>query len=204
MSFWDFLRELPLVDDLIDLGEAVTILLSGSDSSELASEAVLQDSAEVASEISSGVTLDYNAFRDEMYWTDVVATGQNTREWLLEKSSLIPVEKDSFGKVLSGQWIDPHTDFTSSDPADFDIDHRMPFREVMESYPEIYDLPREEQLTIYSDLDNLQVIHDDHNIDKGAQSGEVHASKITNKEFREQFLADYQAYKKSLEQKFSR
>ena len=76
----------------------------------------------------------------------------------------------------------------------------MPFHEVMESYPEISNLPQEEQLAIYNDLD-LQVIHDDHNIGKGAQSGEVHASKITDKEFREQFLA-YQAYKKSLTKVF--
>ena len=193
-----------MVDDLVDLGEAVATLLSGSDSNELASESVFQDSSESGGDISSTVLLDYNAFRDEMYWTEIGNTGQDTREWLLGKFSLVPVEKDSFGKVLSGQWLDPHTGFTSSDPADFDIDHRMPFHEVMESYPEIYNLPREEQLAIYNDLDNLQVIHDDHNIGKGAQSGEVLASKITDKEFREQFLTDYQAYKKSLGQRFSR
>ena len=202
MGLLDFLHELPVVDDLVDLWEAGTILLSDSDAVELTGEAAPPESGEPDGELSSSV-LDYSAFRDEMYWTEVGDTGQNTREWLLERSSLSPVEKDSSGEILSGKWIDSHTGFTSSDPADFDIDHRMPFHEVVESYPEIHDLSREEQLAIYNDLHNLQVIHDDHNMEKGAQSGEVHADYIKDEEFRERFLEDYRNYKEALERRFS-
>ena len=56
----------------------------------------------------------------------------------------------------------------SFDAEDFDIDHRMPFSKIMESYPEIYKLLGDEQLAIYNDPNNLQVIYDDHNMKKGA------------------------------------
>lgn len=203
MGLWDFLRELPVIDDLVDLWEAGGALLDDSDTGEVKDEDPSPKSRQLDGGLSSSA-LDYTAFREEMYWTEVGDTGQNTREWLLEQYSQVPVEKDSSGKILSGRWLDPHTGFTSSYPADFDIDHRMPFAEIVESYPEIYDLPREEQLAIYNDLDNLQVIHDDHNIEKGAQSGEVHASYINDEEFRDRFLENYRNYKEALERKFSR
>lgn len=203
MGLWDFLRELPVIDDLVDFWEAGSILLDDSDAGKLAGETPPPESGQLEGELSSSV-LDYTAFREEMYWTEVGDTGQNTREWLLEQSSQVPVEKNFSGKILSGQWVDPHTGFTSSDPADFDIDHRMPFSEIVESYPEIYDLPHEEQLAIYNDPDNLHVLHDDHNIEKGAQSGEVHAGYINDEEFKNRFLEDYRNYKEALERKFSR
>lgn len=203
MSFWDFLREIPFVDDIVDAGEAIAIYFSGSSSSEISGEAILRVSGDLDAAVSPEVLPDYGSFRDSMYWTEVGDTGQTTREWLLEQSSSVPVEKDSSGRIISGQWSDPHTGFMSFNPEDFDIDHRMPFHEVMSSYPEIYSLPHEEQLTIYNDLNNLQVIHDDHNIDKGAQSGDVHAEEIVDDKFRKQFLTDYHSYKESLGKRFS-
>ena len=196
MGFWDIFREIPFVDDVIDFWETANA------AGELMDEVSSGGSEELVGELSSSVP-DYSAFRDEMYWVEVGDTGQNTREWLLEQSSLVPVERDSSGSILSGKWIDPHTGFTSSDPSDFDIDHRMPFSEIVESYPEIHDLPQEEQLAIYNDLDNLQVIHDDHNIKKGAQSGEEHAGYIDDEEFRGRFLEDYRNYKEALKRRFS-
>ena len=203
MSFWDFFRELPIVDDIIDAIEAVYVYSEGVCPDEIAGDVVAFESGDIDNGISSIVPFDYDAFRDKMYWTEVGDTGQSTREWLLEQSSLVPVEKDFSGQILSGQWRDPHTGFISSDPEDFDIDHRMAFSKIMESYPEIYELPHYEQLAIYNDLDNLQVIHDDHNMEKGAQSGEAHAMEIADEKFRKQFLADYLSYKESLRKRFS-
>lgn len=203
MSVWDFLRELPVIDDLVDAGEVLGICLGASDSGEVPSEVLEQSPENKTADMSSVILPDYGEFRDGMYWTEVGDTGQDTREWLLEQSSSVPVEKDSSGQVVSGLWTDPHTGFTSSDPDDFDIDHRMPFHEVMSCYPEIYNLPSDEQLAIYNDLNNLQVIHDDHNMDKGARPGHVHAKEISDEEFQKQFLADYHAYRGSLESRFS-
>ena len=201
MGMWDFLRELPIIDDIVDVGEVIAVCVGISDSGEVANEVLEQDQENTVVETSATLP-DYGEFRDGMYWTEVGDTDQNTREWLLEQFSSVPVEKDSSGDVVSGLWTDPHTGFTSSNPDDFDIDHRMPFHEVMSSHPEIYNLPVEEQLAIYNDPDNLQVIHDDHNMDKGAQPGDVHAAEIADEEFRRQFLADYHAYKESLEKRF--
>lgn len=181
MGLWDFIRELPVIDDLVDLCEAGGALLDYSES-----------------------PAEYIALRGEMYWTEVGDTGQSTREWLLEQYSQVSVKKDDSGRILSGKWIDPHTGFTSSKPEDFDIDHRMPFRNIMRSYPEIYDLPQEEQLAIYNDLDNLQLIHDDNNLKKGVQPGDVYADSINNEGVRSRFLEDYRKYKERLDRKFSR
>lgn len=203
MGLGDFLRELPVIDDLVDLWEASSVLLDDPSVGDIADEAPSPESRQLDDGLSSSAS-DYAAFRKEMYWTEVGDTGQNTREWLLERYSQVPVEKDPSGKILNGKWVDPHTGFTSSDPADFDIDHRMPFSKIVESYPGIHDLPREEQLAIYNDLDNLQVLHGDHNVEKGAQSGEVHVDYINDKEFRDSFMEDHKNYKKALKRKFSR
>ncbi len=174
MALAELLRELPLFDDLADFA----------------------DLAEVIGEwfVPGPTTSDYEALRGEMYWTDVGDTGQSTREHLLEKFSLEPVTRNEAGQVISGFWCDPHTNFTSANPEDWDIDHRVPFSKVVELFPNIYDLPREEQLTIYNDVENLQVSHDLHNAAKGAQSPADHAATFGDEAARREFLDQCRNY----------
>lgn len=174
MAIWEWLRELPIIDDMAD---AVEIF------------------AEFLPEAGSGDVLvrDYAELRESMHWT-IGENGFDTRQHLLIDSSLEPVSFDQDGRVTSGLWRDPLTGFESNDPSEFDIDHRVPFRAIADQFPQLYDLPREEQLAIYNDGENLQVIHDEHNLDKGADTPELYARALEDADTRQEFLkrcADY-------------
>ena len=47
----------------------------------------------------------------------------DTRQVILARDSLIPVIRNNKGKIISGLWEDPYTQFKSADPSDFDIEH---------------------------------------------------------------------------------
>lgn len=174
MAIWDWLRELPIVDDVADtLDILAEFLPEGS--------------------VSTVPASDYGELRDTMYWT-IGNDGVDTRQRLLVDSSLEPVLHDEDGRVARGLWRDPHTGFESRDPSDFDVDHRVPFREIVNQLPQLYELPREEQLEIYNDAENLQVVHDQHNFEKGDATPEQHARTFADPEARREFLrkcADY-------------
>lgn len=174
MAIWEWLRELPIIDDVAD---AVEIF------------------AEFLPETASGAAPvgDYAGLRESMYWT-MGEDGFDTRQRLLIGSSLEPVSFEHNGQVASGLWRDPLTGFESNDPSDFDIDHRVPFRAIADQFPELYDLPRDEQLAIYNDGENLQVVHDEHNLEKGDDTPEQHAQGFEDADVRQEFLrkcADY-------------
>jgi hypothetical protein len=63
-------------------------------------------------------------------WIDADGDCQNTRQEVLIEESLIPVELDSRGcRVQSGEWFDPFTGQTCTNPGDLDIDHFIPLAE---------------------------------------------------------------------------
>ena len=95
MAMWEWLRELPFVDDVAD---ALDIF------------AEFIPDAEVGA-VSVG---DYTELREGMFWT-VGADGLDTRDHMLTDLSLEPVVYDEQGNVSSGLWRDPHTGFESSE-----------------------------------------------------------------------------------------
>ncbi len=67
-------------------------------------------------------------------WIDVDGDCQNTRQEVLIAESLVPVELDSAGcRVVSGQWLDPYTGQTFTNPSNLDIDHFIPLAEAHRS-----------------------------------------------------------------------
>ena len=168
MAIADWLREMPFVDDVVELAEIVAELIPIA-----ATEGV-----------DAG---DYSELRDGMYWT-VGEDGMTTRERLLAERSIEPVVRDESGRTISGLWRDAHTGFESRDPSDFDIDHRVPFKEIVDQFPQVYGLTKEEQLAIYSDPDNLQVTHDEHNREKGDATPAEHAREFVDAMGRGDFL----------------
>ena len=181
MAIADWLREIPLVDDFVEFAELVAELLP-----------------DAADGVAGG---DYGELRDSMYWT-TGEEGMTTRERLLAEHSLEPVTCDADGRIVSGFWTDPHTGFQSRDPSDFDIDHRVPFAEIVDQFPQVHDLSKSEQLAIYNDPDNLQVLHDEHNRAKGMASPREHAWEFANDAARGEFLRQCADYVLGLRKRF--
>lgn len=182
MAIADWLREMPFVDDVVELAEIVAELIPITSTEG----------------IDAG---DYSGLRDGMYWT-VGEDGMTTRERLLTERSLEPVNRDESGRIVSGLWRDAHTGFESRDPSDFDIDHRVPFREIVDQFPDMYGLSKEEQLAIYNDPDNLQVTHDEHNRAKGDASPTEHAWEFADATDRGEFLRKCGDYLVGLRKRF--
>ena len=180
MAIADWLRDIPLVDDLVEFAELVTELLP---------------------ETADPQGGDYGELRESMYWT-VGEGGMTTREQLLAEHSLEPVVRDGDGRVISGLWTDSHTGFQSQDPSDFDIDHRVPFAEIVDQFPQVHQLSKDEQLAIYNDPGNLQVIHDVHNRAKGMASPAEHAWEFVDEETRGEFLRKCGDYVLGLRRRF--
>ena len=174
MAIWEWVRELPIIDDVADAVEIFGELLPESG----------------AGDVPVGA---YDQLRESMYWT-TGEDGFDTRQHLLINSSLEPVSFGQNGQVASGLWRDPLSGFESKDPSDFDIDHRVPFGVIADQFPQLYDLPTEEQLAIYNDGENLQVVHDQYNLEKGDDTPEQHAERFEDADVRQEFLrkcADY-------------
>jgi len=73
----------------------------------------------------------YNREENFGGWIDEDNDGQNTREEVLERDSLIPVYKNESGKIIHGLWICSYTGLLFDDPKNLDIDHMVP---LMEAY----------------------------------------------------------------------
>jgi len=67
-------------------------------------------------------------------WLDTDDDCQNTRMELLLSKSLVTATLDETGcRVISGEWFDPYTGRTITDPQEIDIDHFIPLSEAHRS-----------------------------------------------------------------------
>ena len=183
MTIWEWIREFPIVDDVADVFDIVAEYVPEADSGDVP-------------------VGDYAELRESMYWT-IGEDGVDTRQHLLIDSSLEPVSYDENGRVANGLWRDPLTGFESTDPSDFNVDHRVPFRKIADWFPQLYELPREEQLAIYNDGENLQVVHEEHNLEKGDDTPEQHAQEFEDADVRREFLRKCAGYVERLTERFS-
>ena len=176
MSIREIVSELPVIGDLLDGAELVDGIV------ELAT---------------GGAPEGYAALREKMEWAKT-ASGMDTRAAMLAAASEVPPVFNDNGEILAGQWTDPFTGFTSSDPSDFDIDHRVPFKAIVDSVPNFTALSLEEQITCFNDTDNLQVLHDGHNASKGDTLPQQYSASIADPSLREKFLNDCNRYMSKL------
>jgi len=167
----DWMSDLPIIGDFLDIGKVIGI-----------GAAMVVDTA------------DYEVIRGAMHWTAAEGAASDTRSAMLAAASQTQVSFDDAGNVLSGQWTDPVTGYTSTNPADFDIDHRVPFSHVADTMPGFADMSVEEQLAAFNDKDNLQVLHDAHNASKGDALPAEYATRIDDSVARNRFLDRAQAY----------
>lgn len=173
MAWSDWLSEVPFVGGAIDTIELVSSALGV---------------------VASASSENYSEIRDSMIWSEVGNTGLDTRNFLLAEQSLVPVTWDATGReVVAGKWEDING-FASTDPEDFDIDHRVSFHQVVMDHPNFAELSQDEQLAIYNDRENLQILHDAENMKKSNASPMEYAQRIRDPEARAQFLADAKDY----------
>ena len=71
---------------------------------------------------------------------------QNTRHEVLIAESLGPVKLNPSGcRVIAGQWHDPFTGQTFTDPSKLDIDHLVPLSEAHRSGASLWDAKKRER-----------------------------------------------------------
>ena len=142
----------------------------------------------------TATALGYESIRDAMYWTTDSATGLDTRNAMLASALACPVIFGDNGDVVEGLWTDPVTGYTSTNPADFAIGHRVPFSHVAAMHPGFSDMSDAERLAVYNDKNNLEVLHDAHSASKGDALPEEYALRIVDNEERLRFLESTRGY----------
>ena len=103
-------------------------------------------------------------------WIDADGDGQNTREEVLERQSLVKVKKDKNGKIIYGVWYCRYTGRLYDNPKVLDIDHYVPLREAYYSGAYKWDRKKRKQYANYlNDKNHLIVVYGQSNKEKGAK-----------------------------------
>ena len=75
-------------------------------------------------------------------WSDDDRDGEDTRQEVLIAESLLPVTRDSEGKVVEGLWVGPYAGFVTRTRTELDIDHMVPLCEAWRSGPHAWTKPQ--------------------------------------------------------------
>ena len=87
------------------------------------------------------------------HWTDADDDGEDTREEILARDSLIPVTRDHKGKIKKGLWVCPYTGRVIKVSKRIDIDHVISLGEAHRMGGYAWD--REQKKVFANDFDNL-------------------------------------------------
>ena len=131
----------------------------------------------------------YQKLRDGMVWL-ADANGIGIRQSLLQEIA-----------TEAGTWQCPYTGVETSDSSAIDIDHRVSWRELVNTYPEIMELPKEMQDAIYNDKTNLEAVSESWNARKGDTPWQEWAETISGKSGSDELRARYEARCKEFMQK---
>ena len=122
-------------------------------------------------------------------WVDADGDCQNTRQEVLVEESLVPVtfrtEKGCI--VISGEWFDPYTGETFTDPSLLDIDHVVPLKEAFLSGADEWS--RQKKIEYANDLSNenhLIAVYRGANRSKGAK--DPHHWMPPNEAYHEEYI----------------
>ena len=134
----------------INVGDKIAMLLPGGlELLELVGEKLAQSAPD---------SERYHTLREALYWISDKA-GLGTREALLA------------GAAVEDGWVCPYTGTVIEDASRVDIDHMVSWREVMDTFPQIADMPQEVQNAIYNDTANLEPVAEGWNAAKGDTPG---------------------------------
>lgn len=102
---------------------------------------------------------------DYPHWVDLDNDGQDTREEILIRDSLIDVTFRADGKVDSGLWVCPYTGRLSKVPGDLDVDHLVALGEIDAAGGHTW--PLERRTAFANDPSNLISVYKGSNRSKG-------------------------------------
>ena len=103
--------------------------------------------------------------RDYPHWIDADDDGQDTRQEVLIRDSLIPVKYREDGKVESGLWVCPYTGRATKNPTDLDVDHLVALGEIDAAGAHQWSI--EQRTAFANDFDNLISVYKGSNRSKG-------------------------------------
>jgi len=98
------------------------------------------------------------------HWKDLDGDGQNAREEVLERDSLVPVKKDANGKITAGLWSCLYTGRVHDTPKKIDIDHIISLGEGHRMGGHAWDTEKKKQFA--NDPDNLLAVWNSSNRSK--------------------------------------
>ena len=105
------------------------------------------------------------------YWIDADKDCQSTRQEVLIRDSLIPVQLDSKGcKVLSGLWEDPYSGARYSLPNELDVEHIIPIFEANKSGGNPWPIAKKRTFSNELYGYNLIAVHRSLNRSKGSKT----------------------------------
>ena len=127
---------------------------------------------------------EYNRIVHFGGWIDTDNDGQDTRQEVLERDSLIPVGYNSFGKINYGLWLCQYTGRLFIDPVKLDIDHRVPLKEAFISGGESWSEEKRIKYANYLGKNyHLVVVEAKSNREKGAKDIAVWLPEIRVREY---------------------
>jgi hypothetical protein len=140
---------------------------------------------------------DYDR-RDWKHWVDEDRDCQDTRQEVLVSESVSPVkfETERECRVSSGEWVDPYTGETFTDPSVLDIDHVVALRDAHDSGGFSWSAERRREFANdLSDERSLRAVYRGANRSKGSRGPDLWLPK--NPEFRCQYILEYSQIKSS-------
>jgi hypothetical protein len=102
---------------------------------------------------------------DYPHWIDADDDGQDTREEILIRDSLVEVSFRSDGKVDGGLWVCPYTGQVTRNPSELDVDHLVALGEIDAAGAAQW--PLERRTAFANDPDNLVAVYAGSNRSKG-------------------------------------
>lgn len=112
---------------------------------------------------------------DWQVWLDEDGDCQDTRQEVLIEESLIATTLDPRGcRVVAGRWRDEYTGAVHTDPAELEIDHRVPLANAHRSGGWAWDRPRKRQFANnVLDPEHLVAVSGTENRSKGDRGPEA-------------------------------
>lgn len=152
----------------------------------------LDDQSLEPSSTSDEEILEY-ARKDWRHWIDADKDCQDTRQEILIRDSLKPVtfKDERECRVASGEWVDPYSSTSITDPSLVDIDHIVALRDAHDSGG--YAWSSDEKRLFANDFEQLTVSSRSTNRSKGAKGADQWLPPLA--EFRCEYIETWTAVK---------